>query len=134
MTGFVDGEGCFYVKLIPHSKIPRVSVNFSIYQNVRDLDLLYAIKTYLNCGIIEVVSSRPNAAKYAVYKFEDIINKIIPFFDKYNLQGIKRLDYNDFRKVAIILSQSKNNLDDKSFNSIKLIKEKMNKNRTMRIL
>ena len=134
MTGFVDGEGCFYVKLIQHSKTPRVSVNFSIYQNVRDLDLLYAIKTYLNCGIIEVVTSRPNAAKYVVYIFEDIINKIIPFLDKYNLQGIKRLDYNDFRKVAIILSQSKNNLDDKSFNSIKLIKAKMNKNRTMRIL
>jgi len=131
LTGFVDGEGCFYIKMYQYNNIKKVSINFSIYQNIRDLDLLKTIRDYLNCGIIETVSTRPNAAKFVVYKFEDIICKIIPFFDKYGLHGIKKLDYYDFRRVASIISKNKNKLDEKTFNEIKLIKSNMNTSRIL---
>jgi len=93
--------------------------------------LLNNIKNYLNCGLIEIVKTRPNAAKFVVYNFEDIINKIIPFLDKYALHGVKKLDYYDFRAVAFILLQCKKTkgLTEDAINNIKLIKSKMNKNR-----
>jgi hypothetical protein len=37
-----------------------------------------------------------------VRKTSDIFDKIIPFFNKYPLQGVKVDDYADFCKVAII--------------------------------
>jgi P pilus assembly chaperone PapD len=34
---------------------------------------------------------------------DDILNKIIPHFDNYPLQGSKRLDYLDFKRVALMM-------------------------------
>ena len=33
------------------------------------------------------------------------MNKILPFFEKYPLLSIKRLDYKDFHKVSCILKE-----------------------------
>lgn len=54
------------------------------------------------CGRIEL-----NLAKSAVYflvtKYQDFVDKIIPFFDKYLIKGVKVSDYSDFKKVAILI-------------------------------
>lgn len=56
----------------------------------------------LGCGRIEL-----NLAKSAVYflvtKYQDIVNKVIPFFDKYLIKGVKVSDYSYFKKVAILI-------------------------------
>lgn len=56
----------------------------------------------LGCGRIEL-----NLAKLAVYflvtKYQDIVDKVIPFFDKYFIIGVKVSDYYDFKKVAILI-------------------------------
>lgn len=79
LVGFVDGEGCFYVK--PNKF--RFSVSFSISQHSRDKDLLKGVIQYLNCGLIENIKTRPNRTNFVVYKYSDICEKIIPFFEKY---------------------------------------------------
>jgi hypothetical protein len=38
-----------------------------------------------------------------VKKFADIQSKIIPFFNKYPIQGVKNLDYLDFCKAAELM-------------------------------
>lgn len=54
----------------------------------------------LGCGRIEL-----NLAKSALYflvtKYQDIVDKVIPFFDKY-LKGVK-VYYSDLKKVAILI-------------------------------
>jgi hypothetical protein len=42
-VGFVDGEGCFYLKI---TKKKQVSLSFSITQHYRDKDLFNIIKNY----------------------------------------------------------------------------------------
>jgi hypothetical protein len=49
-----------------------------------------------------VRSTNKSIVEFRVSSFEDIINKIIPFFDQFLLHGVKRLDYADFRKVALL--------------------------------
>ena len=122
LVGFVDGEGCFYVKI---SKLQKVEINFSISQHIRDYSLLESIKTYFNCGVLETVSTRPNSATYVVYKIEAINQIIIPFFKTHSLLGLKSLDFNDFVRV----NELKENLTIDTIGKIEKIKSGMNKGR-----
>lgn len=38
---------------------------------------------------------------FVVSKFNDIIEKVIPFFDKYPILGVKSLDYICFLKISL---------------------------------
>lgn len=132
VAGFVDGEGCFYVKT---SKIKqglgiayKVNVYFSISQHKRDIALLENLVTYFNCGLVETVKTRPTQSSYVVYKFDDILNKIIPFFDTYPLKGKKLLDFYDFKKIASI-TEKNTKYDENSYLLKEIIKIKKNMNR-----
>jgi hypothetical protein len=134
VAGFVDGEGCFYVKT---SKIKqglgiayKVNVYFSISQHIRDIALLESLVTYFNCGLVETVKTRPTQSSYVVYKFDDILTKIIPFFDTYPLKGKKLLDFYDFKKIAT-MTEKNTKCDENSdlLKEIIIIKKNMNRNR-----
>ena len=80
--------------------------------------------TTFECGRIELKLSR-SAVYFVVTKFQDITDKIIPFFDKYTIKGVKASDYSDFKKVAMLITK-KAHLTDKGISEIKLIKSNMN--------
>jgi hypothetical protein len=132
LTGFADGESCFYVKISKKSKGyssgVQVMITFSISQHVRDELLLIKFIEYLGCGNIEKVSTRPSGVNFVVYKFSDIFEKIIPFFQSYPLQGIKYMDYWDFCEVANIM-KDKGHLTDEGVRRIKSLKSGMNTGR-----
>ncbi|GAA5136757.1 hypothetical protein GCM10023339_76130 [Alloalcanivorax gelatiniphagus] len=52
-----------------------------------------------------------------------------PLFEKYKLHGVKRHDFNDFRKVVTLMG-NKDHLKLNGLNEIKKIKSNMNKKRT----
>jgi hypothetical protein len=54
---------------------------------------------YLNCG---KAYKNNNVSNYRVTKFADLSQKIIPFFKKYPLVGIKSKDFEDFCIVVEI--------------------------------
>jgi len=60
--------------------------------------------------------------------FADINANIIPFFDKYPLQGEKAKDFMDFKKVALLM-QSKAHLTREGLEEILKIKSGMNARR-----
>lgn len=124
----MDGEGCFYIKVKKDKKIPQVLLAFSISQHSRDANLLNIIKNYLGCGVIENVSTRPNSVNFVVYKFNDILDKIIPFFEKNHLFGVKLLDFQDFCRAAF-LKKDKIHLTEQDVNLILKIKNGMNRQR-----
>jgi len=84
----------------------------SISQHSRDELLLNEIINSLDCGIIEKPTTRPNTTNFVVYKFNDICEKIIPFFNNNPLQGIKSLDFQDFCRVVNIKNKSQLTLED----------------------
>lgn len=141
-TGFVDGEGCFYVKLSKSNAYLsgfQVGINFLVYQHARDEYLLTSFIEYLGCGKIEIASTRSPSGdhplrgrseqvKFVVYKFSDIFEKIIPFFQRHSLQGIKHMDYLDFCQVASIVKE-KYHLTPEGVKVIKSLKSGMNSGR-----
>jgi len=60
-----------------------------------------------------------------IRRFSDIVNIIIPFFDKYFILGVKRLDFADFKKVVEIV-KNKGHLTSTGFESIKKINSTIN--------
>ena len=48
-----------------------------------------------------------NVINYKVTKFGDITQKIIPFFKKHPIKGVKALDFADLCKVAEMMKQKK---------------------------
>ena len=57
---------------------------------------------YLECG--EYYSYKGyDFGDFCVSKFSNITEKIIPFFDKYKIIGIKYQDYLDFEKVIKLI-------------------------------
>jgi len=79
----------------------KTQLRFSISQHKRDRALLDLILKYFNCGIL--INSRDNV-EFTIVKLSDILDKIIPLFRVYTLQGSKALDFEDFCKIAELLN------------------------------
>ena len=79
----------------------------------------------MNCG--NLYKNR-DAFEYQVEKFSDIKNKIIPFFNKNRIQGIKSLDYQNWCKAAELI-KNKAHLTEEGLDQIHKIKAGMNRGR-----
>ena len=80
---------------------------------------------YFNCGRI---SKRGEAIDFSVSKLSDITDKIIPFFKKYPILGVKAEDFHDWCKVAEMMKQKKH-LTAEGLEQIRNIKAGMNHGR-----
>jgi len=69
-----------------------------------------------------------NTVSLAITKTSEITEVIIPFFEKYTIQGLKSLDFADFKKVAMMIG-AKEHLTVEGLNRILEIKLNMNKHR-----
>ena len=103
-------------------------MQFSITQHVRDELLFTKLIDYLGCGKIEKSSTRTNEVRFVINRFSDLIDKILTFFDRYPLHGIKSMDYLDFYKVSKIM-EDKSHLTPEGLKKIKSLKSGMNKGR-----
>ena len=78
-----------------------------------------------SCGNI---CKRGEVCDYRITSFEDISEKIIPFFKKYPIQGEKSKDFQDWCKVANMIKE-KYHLTKEGLEEIKKIKAGMNTGR-----
>ena len=128
LAGFVSAEGCFLVKIRSKPKMKigySVELAFVITQHSRDEQLMKSLIEYFGCGNIY---KNPVTVDFKTTKFKDLTEKIIPFFEKYPIQGVKFLDYLDFVKV-IKLIENKAHLTEKGLDQIRKIKASMNRGR-----
>lgn len=75
------------------------------------------LEEYLNCGR-HYFKSNSEVGDFIVSKLSDITDKIIPFFEKYPILGVKGLDFKDFCKASELI-KNKTHLTDSGFNQIK---------------
>jgi hypothetical protein len=127
IVGFVDGEGYFHIAISKHSEMTigyQVLPEFTIVQHIRDVQVLYAIKTYFGCGVIR--KNHDDRMAYRVRGFEHLTNIIVPFFSKYPLKTKKHIDFLKFRDVLRKM-ESKEHLDLEGIENIHSIKGQMNR-------
>lgn len=133
LVGLTDGEGCFYLNLrsprTSRSKQSSVELHFYIKLRGDHLRLLEKVKNSFGCGAIyrqkEKRQNHSECYRFEINSQRDIQGVLIPFFDKYHLQGPKRKDYLIFKQVALIM-KGKNHLTEKGLAKIRKLKNKIN--------
>ena len=129
VTGIVDAEGNFSVNKQKINKGYKYSLNFKVTQKNHSKGILLDIQKFFSCGNISIDNKKENTYKFSVNKINDIINIILPHFDKYPLLTSKDLDYLDFKKVAFFI-KSNLHLKENYKNIIQSIKDNMNSKRS----
>ncbi len=127
VSGFVDGEGSFYVGINRHSTLKtgyQVLPEFRVVQHKRDIQVLYGLKRFFGCGVVRV--NHDDRMEYRVRSIEHLKNIIIPFFNKHPLITKKKIDFIRFSKVINIMSQGEH-LTQKGLKKIIKIVELMNR-------
>lgn len=132
IAGFASGEGNFSIKIMKGTnKIGyRVQLKFRLVQHIRDKLLMQVVNKYFNTGNIYKYSEK-SAVVLEIFKFSDIVNIILPFFDKYPILGVKHLDYLDWCKVVKLMNEGQH-LTIEGLSLIRAIKEKMNRGRSLK--
>ena len=126
VVGFVDGEGCFHIGINKNETMTlgvQVLPEFTVVQHEIDIQVLYALKDYFGCGVVR--SNHGTRKSFRVRGHKNIMEKILPFFEKHQLKTKKRVDFAKFRKVVRMMDQ-KEHLKPEGLAKIREIKDTMN--------
>ena len=128
LAGFTTGEGCFKINITksPDRRLGfQCRLGFELAQHTRDEELMRSLIEYLDCG--NLYKNR-EIFSYRVENFSDIKDKIIPFFVKNSIEGIKSKDFEDWCKVAELM-KTKAHLTKGGLEQIRKIKAGINTGR-----
>jgi len=126
LAGFITAEASFFISLYSNKDRKAgyaVSLSFSLSQHIKDICLLERIANDLECGIVKKHNSR-ELAELVITKSADINQKLIPLLSKHTLSGVKLLDFERFKKAALLI-ESKSHLMAEGVKLIKDIKDAM---------
>ena len=102
VSGFVDGEGCFCVSFQPserHSLGWEARPSFSVSQNADRAQLLYVLQQRWGCGSIRPDRS-DNTVKFEVRNLKELVEAVIPHFERYPLISAKQADFGLFNEIC----------------------------------
>lgn len=107
VTGLVEGEGSFYVGILP-KKLGEVEwevrPSFSLSQSWKNRGIVFKLKDFFGCGFVRP-SKRDNTVKYEVRGLRELKEKILPHFEKYPLEGEKRKDFKIFKEIIKMMER-----------------------------
>jgi len=123
LSGFVDGEGCFYVGFSKRNDLPlkwQVITEFHLSQNPGGKNILEEFRKRLGCGYL-----KPNHPKnpkdrswvLVIKNRKDLEKKLIPFFKQHPLHSKKQQEFLVFAKVLTLIKKGKH-LQKKGFYKI----------------
>lgn len=127
VTGFVDGEGTFYVGINKNDTMSigyQVLPEFRIVQHKKDIKLLYALKDFFGVGVVRV--NHDDRYELRIRSLQHLNEKVIPHFDKYTLLTQKKFDFIKFKQIIHLMNQNKHLTVD-GLKKIIEIAEKMNR-------
>ena len=128
VAGFTAGEGCFFVVIKKSLKSitgESVGLRFIISQHSRDEKfIINCLIKYLGCGKYYSRSNK-DYGELIVEKLSYIVEIIIPFFEKFKLQGAKQKEFGSAEWVALLML-SKTHLTLEGLEEIRKIKSVMN--------
>ncbi len=128
LSGFSDGEGSFNVSLRKKQDYQikwQVVLTFNVSQ--RDITNLFLLKKYLKCGRIQNRSD--GVHYYVVTNNSSIIEKVIPFFNKFSFfSSTKKKNFSIFKEITSLVENNQH-LNPQGFNKIVQLREELNKGR-----
>ena len=130
VAGFVSGEGNFSIGITksPNSKIGySAQLRFKLTQHSRDQFIMRSFVTYWGSGSYYQYPDK-YLGDYRCVNFVDIYGKLLPFFKKYPILGVKALGFDYFCLGAEII-ESKAHLTPEGLARLRNLKKGMNKGR-----
>ncbi len=109
IVGLTDGEGSFTAYIRPPkrehgAKSYRIECHYYIKLRDDDRALLEEVKTFFGIGRLSFQrENRPNhhhMYRYEVTNLQELQNRIIPFFERNSLRGMKMKDFELFRHIV----------------------------------
>jgi len=134
LTGYADGEGCFCVtfnRSNRHKLGWEIRPSFSVSQNMDKSEVIALFKDYFGCGSIRRDRS-DKTVKFETRSVSDIVEKIIPHFEKHTLISAKRKDFQVFARICKKLYKQEH-LMPKGFNEIVKLSCNLNQSSQKRI-
>ena len=142
IVGFIDGEGCFSIGFVKQpdrqesTRVRRgyatgyqVAHEFAVVQGARSFKSLEELKSFFGIGSIYINrrhdNHKENLYRYTVTRREDLLNVIIPFFEKYQLRTAKKQDFRLFAKIVRLMAKDYHRTKDGVI-AIALLSEQMN--------
>lgn len=128
ISGFVDGEGCFYVGINPNKAVTlqvQVLPEFVVVQHQRDIKVLYGLKEFFQCGYVK--RNHGDRMCYVVRNLSHLCNIIIPFFEKHALITTKKYNFLRFRWIVQSMVHKKYHLTSSGLEKIISVKNRMNR-------
>lgn len=150
IVGFVDGEGCFSIGSVRQPDRQesdrlrkgyrsgyQIAHEFAVTQGESSKSSLEAIQQFFKVGGL-VVNTRydnhtENLYRYVVRKREDLLNVIIPFFERHELRTAKRENFRKFAECVRMMEQ-KQHLQTEGFASVASIAATMNRKKSGEVL
>jgi len=134
VAGFTSGDGSFHIKTSKSATTKlgtRVQLRFSIGLDIREKLLITDLVKFFNLQDFDkYIYTTENAVNFQITNFTDIMNIIIPFFEQYPIEGIKKLDYVDFKTVGDLML-NKEHLTQSGLDNIINIQSNMNRSRLL---
>jgi hypothetical protein len=106
IAGFVEGEGsvCVCIKQHPTAAFGfLVQPEFYVYQHRLRRDLLEMVKEYFGVGRIDPKPGNPDVLVYSVKSRPALLERVIPFLERYSDYSARREDYQLFTAVTRLL-------------------------------
>jgi hypothetical protein len=130
IAGYVDGEGSFHVA-VQRNPTTRAGwqlvPEFHVSQNAERRQVLDLIRTRLGCGRIQANHRRSadTSLVYVVRNRNDLLTKVIPFFERHPLLSAKQEEFVAFSAIVRSMARGEH-LDREGFRSIRTAAVSMN--------
>ena len=130
-SGFSEAESCFKIK--PKYRVGKNHVHsfyfeFEIHLHIDDLNVLKYICANIGVGRVYEHKAR-NSCSFIVGN-EKGIRVLLDIFDHYPFNGIKKLDYMDFKEAFLVYFNRVGTLSDNLIEKILKLKSGLNTGRT----
>ncbi len=133
VSGFVDGEGSFHIAIYQDPSVKtgwRIIPEFHVSQRETSKHVLEELIEFFECGYMKQnhrTNPRDVTWVYVVRNREDLLKRIIPFFEKYHLRTEKRQDAAMFSRIIRMMIEKKH-CEPKGCERIKSLAYTMNGN------
>src|SRR5271155_616993 len=110
VAGFVDGEGCFHVAIQrnPSTRAGwQLVPEFRVSQDVVRRQVLDLVQQRIGCGSVRENhrgSSNDHTFVLVVRRREDLLSKVIPFFEKNPILSCKQQEFATFARIVRAMS------------------------------
>jgi hypothetical protein len=130
IAGYVDGEGSFHVAVQrnPSTRAGwQLVPEFHVSQSAERRQVLDLIQLRLGCGRIQENhrGSRDTCLVFVVRKREDLLQRVIPFFETQPLLSSKQQEFSVFARIVRAMDAGEH-LSEEGFRSLRQLALSMN--------